>query len=68
MALLSLSWGDFMRLIENGFLSRFLDLIGVSVSNPDYVVILAVVSSVILVALLALFLGFIFKFLCWVRR
>ena len=57
-----------MTIVNNGFLYRFLDLIGVSVSNPDYIAILSVVVSVILVALLALFLGFIFKFLCWLRK
>lgn len=64
----SLLWGDLMRIVENGFLYRFLDLIGVSVTNPDYIAILSIVVSVILVSLLALFLGFLFKFLCWVRR
>lgn len=57
-----------MRIVDNGFLYRFLELIGVNVTNPDYIAILSVVVSVILVALLALFLGFLFKFLCWVRR
>lgn len=57
-----------MTVVSGGFLATFLDLLGITVSNPDYLCIFSIVTGILVVCLVALFIGFIFKFLCWIRR
>lgn len=57
-----------MTVITGGFLASFLNLLGISVTNPDYLLIFSILTSSLLVVLVALFLGFLFKFFVWLRR
>lgn len=57
-----------MTVITGGFLASFLNLLGISVTNPDYLLIFSILTSLLLVVLVALFLGFLFKFFVWLRR
>ena len=57
-----------MQIVQNGFIYKFLELIGLNMTNPQYLFYFSCVVAVLLGASLIALMTFLFKFLVYLRK